>query len=233
MNKKLLVITALLAIGVSILSTNLASASTTITKVYDGDTITLSTGEKVRLIQIDTPELASEECFGEEARSALVTLLKSPGPITLKVDPKLDKVDRYGRLLRYVFIGKTNINLKLVEIGAAAPYFYKGEKGQFSALILKAAQNAKAKSIGIWKSCPRTVLAPNYPLSASKAANVSTAYAISSNAKCDPNYAGCIPISQNDMDCADIKGMGLAPVKVVGVDMHKLDRDGDGIGCDS
>jgi endonuclease YncB( thermonuclease family) len=233
MNKKLLVTTALLAIGVSILSTNLASASTTITKVYDGDTITLSTGEKVRLIQIDTPELASEECFGEEARSALVTLLKSPGPITLKVDPKLDKVDRYGRLLRYVFIGKTNINLKLVEIGAAAPYFYKGEKGQFSALILKAAQNAKAKSIGIWKSCPRTVLAPNYPLSASKAANVSTANAVSSNAKCDPNYAGCIPISQNDMDCADIKGMGLAPVKVVGVDMHKLDRDGDGIGCDS
>jgi endonuclease YncB( thermonuclease family) len=82
-------------------------------------------------------------------------------PITLKVDPKLDKVDRYGRLLRYVFIGKTNINLKLVEIGAAAPYFYKGDKGQYSTQILKAAQTAKSKSIGLWKSCPGTQLTPN------------------------------------------------------------------------
>jgi endonuclease YncB( thermonuclease family) len=233
MNKKLLVTAALLAVGVSISSTYLASADTTITKVYDGDTITLSTGERVRLLQIDTPELSPVECYGDEARSALVTLLKSPGPITLKVDTKLDKVDRYGRLLRYVFIGKTNINLKLVEIGAAAPYFYKGEKGQYSALILRAAQNAKAKSIGIWKSCPRTVFAPNYPLSASKAANILAAKVTSSNAKCDTNYAGCIPVTQTDIDCADIKGMGLAPIKVIGIDIHKLDRDGDGVGCDS
>ena len=120
----------------------------------------------------------------------------------------------------------------MVEIGAAAPYFYKGEKGQYSALILKAAQNAKAKSIGIWKSCPRTVFAPNYPLSASKAANISAANATSSNAKCDTNYAGCIPVSQTDIDCPDVKGLGLAPVRVIGIDIHKLDRDGDGVGCD-
>lgn len=78
----------------------------------------------------------------------------------LKTDPKLDKVDRYGRLLRYVFVGKTNINLKLVEIGAAAPYFYRGEKGLYSEQILNAAQMAKSKSIGLWKSCPRTQLTP-------------------------------------------------------------------------
>ena len=225
MNKKILVTAALIAIGVSISSGYTASAATTITKVYDGDTITLSTGEKVRLLQIDTPELSPTECYGNEARSALVKLLNTPGQLSLKTDSKLDKVDRYGRLLRYVFIGKTNINLKLVEIGAAAPYFYKGDKGQYSTQILKAAQTAKSKSIGLWKSCPGTQLTPNDAVT-------TPASASSTGVKGDPNYAGCIPVCPPDVDCPDIKRLGLAPVKVIGTDVHKLDRDGDGIGCD-
>jgi endonuclease YncB( thermonuclease family) len=232
MNKKLFIPAAILFVGISVSSTHAASASTTITKVYDGDTITLSTGEKVRLLQIDTPELSSTECYGKEARSALVKLLNTPGQLSLKTDPKLDKVDRYGRLLRYVFIGKTNINLKLVEIGAAAPYFYKGDKGQYSAQILKAAQTAKAKSIGLWKSCPGTQLTPNVALTTLSTAASTTASASTSGVKCDPNYAGCIPIFPPDLDCADIEQLGLAPVKVIGTDLHRLDRDGDGIGCD-
>ena len=232
MNKKVVISTALLAIGVSISGNYSASAATTITKVYDGDTITLSTGEKVRFLQIDTPELSPAECYGEEARSALVTLLNAPGQLALKTDPKLDKVDRYGRLLRYVFIGKTNINLKLVEIGAAAPYFYKGDKGQYSAQILKAAQTAKAKSLGLWKSCPGTQLTPTNAVTTAGALSTATASASSSDVKCDPNYEGCIPVFPPDVDCTDIKRLGLAPVKVVGKDVHKLDRDGDGIGCD-
>ena len=232
MNKKVVISTALLAIGVSISGSYTASAVTTITKVYDGDTITLSTGEKVRFLQIDTPELSPAECYGEEARSAFVALLNAPGQLSLKTDPKLDKVDRYGRLLRYVFIGKTNINLKLVEIGAAAPYFYKGDKGQYSAQILKAAQTAKAKSLGLWKSCPGTQLTPTKAVTTISSVSTATASASSSDVKCDPNYAGCIPVFPPDVDCTDIKRLGLAPVKVIGKDVHKLDRDGDGIGCD-
>ena len=232
MNKKLIATTALLVIGVSISGGSIASAAITITKVYDGDTITLSTGEKVRLLQIDTPELSPTECYGKEARSSLVSLLNAPGQLSLKTDPKLDKVDRYGRLLRYVFIGKTNINLKLVEIGAAAPYFYKGDKGQYSTQILKAAQTAKSKSIGLWKSCPGTQLTPNDAVTTLRTAVTNTASASSTGVKCDPNYAGCIPVFPPDLDCPDIKRLGLAPVKVIGTDVHKLDRDGDGIGCD-
>ena len=232
MKKKVLVATALIAIGVSISGGYTASAATTITKVYDGDTITLSTGEKVRLLQIDTPELSPTECYGKEARSALVKLLNTPGQLSLKTDSKLDKVDRYGRLLRYVFIGKTNINLKLVEIGAAAPYFYKGDKGQYSTQILKAAQTAKSKSIGLWKSCPGTQLTPNDAVTTLSTAVTTTASASSTGLKCDPNYAGCIPVFPPDVDCTDIKRLGLAPAKVIGKDVHKLDRDGDGVGCD-
>jgi endonuclease YncB( thermonuclease family) len=232
MNKKLLVTTALLAMGLSVASGYAASATVTITKVYDGDTVTLSTGERVRFLQIDTPELSPSECYGDEARRVLVKLLSAPGQLTLKTDPKLDKVDRYGRLLRYVFIGKTNINLKLVEMGAATPYFYKGDKGQYSTQMLKAAKNAKAKSLGLWKSCPGTQLTPNDAVTTIGSASAPVATSTTSGTKCDLNYAGCIPVFPPDVDCTDIKRLGLAPVKVIGTDVHKLDRDGDGIGCD-
>ena len=53
---------------------------------------------------------------------------------------------------------------------------------------------------------------------------------------CDPNYSGaCVPIA-SDVDCAGGSGNGPAyvqgPVRVIGVDIYDLDRDGDGIGCE-
>ena len=139
-----------------------AYAASNVSKVVDGDTITMSNGEKVRLLQIDTPELASRECYADQARIALVKLLSQSGKVTLTTDPNLDKVDRYGRSLRYVFIGKTNVNLKLVEIGAAAPYFYRSEKGVYAVQILKAAQTAQKLGLGLWSACPSTRLSPNH-----------------------------------------------------------------------
>lgn len=58
----------------------------------------------------------------------------------------------------------------------------------------------------------------------------------SADSSCDPNYAGkCVPIA-SDVDCAGGNGNGPAyvrgPVKVIGEDIYKLDRDGDGIACD-
>lgn len=232
MSRNRLVLATLLSFWVSISGTQVASAATTVTKVSDGDTITLSTGKKIRLLQIDTPELSDSECYAQAARSALISLLSAPGQLSLMPDPKLDNVDSYGRLLRYVFIGKTNINLKLVEIGAAAPYFYKGEKGRYSTQILKAAQAAKAKSLGLWKICPGTKLTPTDSVTTIKTVARATAPAASTGGECDPNYAGCVPLSPPDLDCTDIKRLGLGPVKVIGRDVHRLDSDGDGIGCD-
>ncbi len=222
----------LLLIAVSLSNTYSANAVTTITKVYDGDTVTLATGERVRLLQIDTPELSPVECYGKEARAALISLLSSPGQISLKTDPSLDTEDSYGRLLRYIFVGKTNINLKLVEIGAAVPYFYKGDRGQYSAQILRAAQIAKSKSIGIWSKCPGTRLTPTRSVRTTRTVSATTSPINASAMQCDPNYAGCIPVFASDINCKDIKQLDLAPVRVVGQDIHKLDGDGDGMGCD-
>lgn len=54
-------------------------------------------------------------------------------------------------------------------------------------------------------------------------------------AKCDKNYSGCVPIA-SDVDCAGGSGNGPAyvqgPIRVVGVDVYDLDRDGNGIACE-
>jgi len=53
--------------------------------------------------------------------------------------------------------------------------------------------------------------------------------------RCDPNYSGCVPIA-SDVDCEGGGGNGPAyvkgPVSVIGKDIYRLDRDGDGIGCE-
>jgi micrococcal nuclease len=230
MKIKLKIVAAvLITINSTLLQTAYANSDMQIGTVYDGDTVTLVSGEKIRLLQIDAPELSPGECYGKEARLALVKMLSQPGKLTIKKDPSLDSVDRYGRLLRYIFKGSININLRMVEVGASAPYFYRGEKGPYSESLLKAAQDAQRKSLGLWKKCPGTSLTPDIALTT----NFSKATSSGGSTSCNPNYQGCIPNSTQDLDCSDIKKLGLAPVKVTGTDVYKLDRDRDGIGCKS
>jgi micrococcal nuclease len=215
-----------------VLGINSASAAVQVVRISDGDTLTTSTGEKVRLLQIDTPEITSAECYGAEAHKALITLI-GKASVTLVSDSVSDDKDRFGRSLRYIKVGKMNVNLKLVAMGAATPYFYQGEKGKYAKQLLKAAQNAKAKKIGLWKMCPGTKLDPSKPATTGSAGAPKAVDATTSpDGKCDPNYQGCIPPYPPDLDCTDIKRMGLAPIRVIGIDIHKFDGDGDGIGCD-
>jgi hypothetical protein len=128
------------------------------------------------------------------------------------------------------------VNLEMVKIGAAAPYFYQGEKGIYSKAMLKAAQDAKLYKVGLWKSCPGTQLLPTKTITTYKAAGTPVATSVtapSTGSGCYPNYAGCVPMYPPDLDCGDIKALGLAPVIVIGKDPHKLDGDGDGQGCSS
>lgn len=221
-----MIIVLALALGVSIAH----SVEERVVRVHDGDTLTISRGDKIRFLQIDTPEISPAECYGAEAHKILVEII-GKSLVTLESEAVSSNKDQRGRLLRYVFVGKLNVNLKLVEIGAATPYFYKGEEGKYSTQLLKAAQNAKVKKIGLWKLCPDTKLDPSKPANTGPVPLRPTS-TTNSAVKCDPNYQGCIPSYPPDLDCSDIKKRKLAPVRVIGVDVHKLDGDGDGIGCD-
>lgn len=196
-----------------------------IAKVYDGDTVTLSDGSRLRLIQIDAPELASNECFAEQSRDTLKEILESK-KIRLIYDARLEKIDKYGRKLGYLFVGKINVNLMLVEMGAATPYFYGSSKGIYATELLKAAQNAQINSRGLWRVCPGTKLNPY------SAAETSTQESKVFNGSCDPNYEGCIPANSPDLNCPDIRRLGKSPIKIIGNDVHRLDHDRDGYGCE-
>jgi endonuclease YncB( thermonuclease family) len=211
-----------------------SSNAETILKITDGDTIRINTGEDVRLLQIDTPEPMSSECYASEATAALTKLIFGK-TIRLESDSASANIDQYKRLLRYVFVGKTNVNLKMVEIGAAAPYFYNGEKGKYSAQLLKAAQKARSQKIGLWGKCPSSKLDPTRSLSTGTSVKPAPSQSATAAAtgNCDPNYDQCVPISAYDLDCPDIYNLGMSRIRVIGTDIHKLDRDRDGIACES
>lgn len=238
--RRLVLVTGLLAVlGMAfvLLGGTAAPASPTtsavVRSVHDGDTLTLVDGRRVRLLQIDTPELGGE-CYSRAARTALLRLAPVGYRIELEIDPRLDRIDRYGRLLRYVHRGRANVNVELVREGAAAPYFYDGARGRYAGMLLAAARSAKSAKRGLWKACASTLLDPTHAVSTgSGAGSAARAAAPSSGARCDPNYAGgCVPPYPPDVDCADIRALGIAPVRVIGSDPHRLDGDGDGWGCE-
>jgi micrococcal nuclease len=121
--------------------------------VNDGDTLTLRNGRQVRLVQIDAPEL-STDCYGRAASRALAALVPRGARVVLRRDPRLDDVDRYGRLLRYVVVGRTNVNVALVRRGAASPYFFRKARGRYADALVDAVDDARAARRGYWGACP-------------------------------------------------------------------------------
>lgn len=207
-------------------------------RVIDGDTIKLSSGATVRLVQIDAPERADGECFSRKATRTLEKLLPPQIGVRLRFDPDLDKVDRNDRRLAYVFKGKELINLTLVRRGAASAYFFEGERGRYAAKIDAAAQEAKAAGRGLWGACSATEYNPLVQVAALVPAPepepVAPPVALASN--CHPSYEGaCLDPSASDYDCSGGSGNGpeyTGYVRVVGYDEYGLDGDGDGQGCE-
>jgi micrococcal nuclease len=147
-----------------------SAATSTSTAVYridhvaDGDTVDLTSGAKVRLVQIDTPEVYfTPECYGKQASAITKRLLPAGTAVRLTTEPATDRVDRYGRLLRYVIRARDglNINVYLVRVGAAAPYFYDGRRGRYAAVLDRLARRARTRHLGLWGACPRTPYNPD------------------------------------------------------------------------
>jgi micrococcal nuclease len=132
--------------------------------VADGDTVDLTNGAKVRLVQIDTPEVYfTPECYGAEASRITKRLLPPGTLVRLTGEPATDSIDRYGRLLRYVVRVKDglNVNLRLVRLGAAAPYFYDGRRGTYARQLDRLARHARTAHLGLWGACRDTPYNPD------------------------------------------------------------------------
>jgi endonuclease YncB( thermonuclease family) len=103
-------------------------------------------------VQIDAPELGEGECYARESRRELERLAAGGDRVELESDRRLDDTDRYGRLLRYVHATGMNVNVELVRLGAATPYF-RGDEGKYADELLDAVEEARRERRGMWGSC--------------------------------------------------------------------------------
>ncbi|WP_254178836.1 thermonuclease family protein [Cytobacillus oceanisediminis] len=140
-------------------ATNLGLVAATVSRVVDGDTIELSDGSKVRLVGVNTPESTTKtEEFGKEASDYTASKLEGKN-VWLQKD--VSDSDRYGRLLRFVWldiptddmneseIRSKMFNADLVLNGYAEPSTYTPDV-KYSEYFVKYAREARENSTGLW-----------------------------------------------------------------------------------
>jgi len=136
-----------------------------VTKVYDGDTFQIDTGEKVRLLGIDTPEKWESgkldkdsersgkdkeliKALGKLASDYAENILFNQQVILIADSTNSDK-DRYGRLLRYAYLQDgTLFNLKIIQDGYA--YAYTKYPVIYIQEFIEAQREARENSRGLW-----------------------------------------------------------------------------------
>jgi len=208
-----------------------------VASITDGDTFRVlsadGANEPVRMIGIDAPDQGDP--MWAEASTLLGSLI-GERPVLLVRDQS-DR-DRFGRLLRYVYVGDVFVNEVMVESGLAVARRYEPDTTQ--AEVLADAQrraevaptsstttSSTTTSIVTTTTTPPTTAPPT-----TTAAPVTTAPAVS----CHSSYSNvCLAVGVGDYDCAGGSGNGpnyvQGPVYVVGYDEFDLDREG--VGCES
>lgn len=124
--------------------------------VYDGDTILLTTGQKVRYVGIDAPEMGhggKEDDYMAGASKAYNRRLVGKRRVKLEFDQV--RRDSHGRLLAYVFLENGDmVNALLVRRGLAHIMVQKPNLRYFS-LLLENQRQAMKRKIGIWGRAPQ------------------------------------------------------------------------------
>ncbi|WP_251062751.1 MULTISPECIES: thermonuclease family protein [unclassified Streptomyces] len=187
-------------------------------RIIDGDTIEvrgdggiLPKGQTstVRLLEIDAPEVGT--CYSDEATARIAELL--PVGSSVRIERDKDLKDPYDRYLLYVWNDQEEfVNHSLVSTGHAEAVLYQ-PNDKYWPSISQAGNDAQDIGAGLWTACAEETQAPAPP-------------AIPEPTPPQDSY---LPPPPPDLDCSDLDG----PVPVGPDDPHRLDRDGDGIGCES
>lgn len=115
-----------------------------VSKVQDGDTVQLESGEWIRLLGINSPE--DNERYYQEAKDMLKGLVEGK-KVRLESGP--DDKDKYDRLLRYIFVDRTFVNAQLLKGGYATAYIVNPDEKYYFELK-KAEKEAKDEKLGLW-----------------------------------------------------------------------------------
>ena len=124
--------------------------------VIDGDTIELESGQMVRYLGIDTPEIRKRqddgswsynpEPYGEKAKEFNRQLVENK---TVRLELDVQKKDKYNRLLAYCFAGDVFVNAKLLEEGFALLYTWPPNV-KYANLLVKMQEEARRNNRGLW-----------------------------------------------------------------------------------
>lgn len=125
-----------------------AEVEARVVQVIDGDTIEIAGGFRVRYIGIDTPEVYPEpEYYGHEAWAKNRELVEGK-TVTLRRD--VTNTDRYGRLLRYVYVDGVFVNAELVRLGYAEAFPHPPDT-KHKVLFQQLEREAKEAGRGLWQ----------------------------------------------------------------------------------
>ena len=202
-----------------------ASDTYLVVRVIDGDTIEIEGGKKVRYIGIDTPETVDPrkpvQCFGVEASNKNKELVSGK---RVRLEKDVSETDQYGRLLRYVYVGDTFVNLELVKQGYAYASSYPPDV-KYQSQFTDAQRVAKEQNKGLWGSCQEsTQTSTPAPTATPQQSPGGSGYSVPS-------------CSSTDCDCGDFNSKAHAQWFYDNYDpnnTHRLDgSDKDGLVCET
>jgi len=189
-------------------------------QVIDGDTFSVTIDgiiQTIRLIGIDTPEVASavtaRECYGEEASAAAKGQLTGK-KVYLESDAVSGDTDKYGRLLRYAYLeDSTLFNKWMIEEGNAKEYTYAEQLYKYQAEFRAAQTSAENAQKGLWgiEIC-----------ALSDVSSEEDNYVCSADTYNCPNFATQTEAQNAYAYC----------LNQTGTDIHRLDSDNDGVVCE-
>jgi micrococcal nuclease len=136
-----------------------------VSRAIDGDTIKLSNGDHVRLIGIDTPESRHNSKLERDSKrsrkdvDSIIKMGKEASNFTrelvqgkkVRLEFDIEKRDRYGRLLAYVYLEDgTFVNARIIAEGYAQVMTI-APNVKFAETFLKLEREARRKGNGLWK----------------------------------------------------------------------------------
>ncbi|MGH7549674.1 MAG: thermonuclease family protein [Gemmatimonadota bacterium] len=204
------------------------SATCIVEMIVDGDTIHCG-GERVRLLLIDAPE-ENQGSFGRAAQAFLEAILPVGSEAGIALD--VERRDRYGRLLAYVYRPDGRmVHAMMVRQGFAVAYPVPPNVRHVD-MIRAAGDSARTSGIGLY-SVEAFRCAPDAFRDGTCRLDlgiITPSETPASAGGCHPSYSDvCIPPPPPDLDCADVPH---ARFRVTGVDPHRFDGNLDGVGCE-
>lgn len=118
--------------------------------VTDGDTLRVEyqgREERIRMLRINTPERGAP---GARQATALLRDWVQGKRVALEFEvPDQPERDKFNRLLAYIFVSETNVNVEMVRQGWSKFYLVHGE-GRYAKAFRQAENEARAAKRGIW-----------------------------------------------------------------------------------